>query len=135
MQSPPASPLHWNWEEGQAAILSNWICGAAKKRRRPPSADSWWKTGAGGVLFPRVRRKIYKKRNKTHGGHRVTQRQWNQSETSVFLRVPPCSLWFHHPLFNRYWKKTLLASRRPFAFAFIRVHLRLILAAPRFTIK
>ena len=83
----PARYLHWNWDGGQAAILHNWIRSAANNAAAFPLPIRGGRRARGGCYFPCARGEIYLKRNKNYRGHRVTQRKWNQSETSVFLRV------------------------------------------------
>ena len=56
---PPARPLHWDWEEGQAATLSNWIRGAAKTAAAFSLPIRGGRRARGGYCFPCVRWEIY----------------------------------------------------------------------------
>ena len=58
-QAPPASHLHCDWEGGQAAILYNWIRGAAKNAAAFPLLIRGGRRARGGYCFPCVHWEIY----------------------------------------------------------------------------
>ena len=58
-QAPPASPLHWNWDGGQAAILYNWIRDTANSPAAVPLPIRGGRGAQGGDYFLRVHWKIY----------------------------------------------------------------------------
>ena len=109
MHTPPASPLHWNWEEGEAAILDNWNRGAANNAAVFPLPIRGGRWARGGYCFPRVRWEIYQKRNKNQC-HEMKLRHLsmtiiyrillksstvNSASRNSFLSNPlPRTLWF-----------------------------------------